>query len=426
MSPIARRLVALLVVALLVVGVAFLTLRGMGWEIGLGPRSAEPLATATPLPSVSTSAAPSASEDAQATFARIEDEVIAIRQLPRAEIGAPELIDRDQLAAELEAIFEADYPPERREADNVTLRALGLLEADQDVAELQLALLSDQVIGFYDDTERRMVVVSESGADATARITYAHEYTHALQDAAFGLDALDTDAIGEDDRNLARISLVEGDASLAMVLWAIQHDPTGLAEVTETPVPDMSGIPPWMVDQLSFPYTAGANFVAWLYQNGGLDAVDAAYDDPPASTEQVLHPEKYAADEEPLQVEAVDVAAALGDGWEAVPTTTLGEGLIAIWLAHLGADRPDADDAAGGWGGDRLAAASGPDGAVAMALRIAFDAPTQADDFERVYGELVGGLPFAARLERAAADAIVVVQASDAALLDDLVAAAGE
>ncbi len=426
MSSIARRLVALLVVVLLVVGVAFLALRGMGWQIGLGEHSVEPLATATPLPSVSASAGPSASQDPQAVFARIEDEVRAIRQLPRPEIGPAEVIDRDQLEEELRAIFDADYPPERRAADNVMLRALGLLEADQDVADLQLALLTDQVIGFYDDTERRMVVVSEGGADATARITYAHEYTHALQDAAFGLDALETDALGEDDRNLARISLVEGDASLAMVLWAITDDKAAFAEVMEQPVPDMSGIPGWMVDQLAFPYTAGANFVNELYMNGGLDAVDAAFDDPPASTEQVLHPELYTDGEEPIRVAAVDVAAALGDGWEAVPSTTLGEGMIAIWLTHLGVDRADADDAAAGWGGDRLSAASGPDGAVALALRLAFDAKAEADDFERVYGELADGLPFAARMERVADDTIVVVQASEPALADVLLAAAAE
>ena len=56
------------------------------------------------------------------------------------------------------------------------------------------------MLGFYDDVEKRMVVVSDAGLDVEAKITYAHEYTHALQDAAFGLDALDTDAPGEDDR----------------------------------------------------------------------------------------------------------------------------------------------------------------------------------------------------------------------------------
>ena len=91
------------------------------------------------------------------------------------------------------------------------------------MAELQLQLLGDQVLGFYDDVERRMVVVTDAGLDAEARMTYAHEYTHALQDAAFGLDSLETDAEGQDDRGLARTALIEGDASVAMLAWAFAN-----------------------------------------------------------------------------------------------------------------------------------------------------------------------------------------------------------
>ncbi len=426
MSPLARRAVALLVIVLLIAGVAVLTLRGMGAQIALGPLASSSPATAqTPMPTggaVSPGATPDA--DPVTVFAGIEDEVRAIRLLPAPDIGPAELIGHDALVAELKASFDRDYPQARRDADNAVLRALGLLTTDQDVAALQLQLLSDQVIGFYDDTQRRMVVVSDAGVDALARITYAHEYTHALQDGAFGLDALDTDAVGEDDRDLARLGLVEGDASLAMVLWAIANDPAGLAEVAGTPVPDMSGIPDWMVAQLSFPYAAGANFVSGLYQNGGFDAVDAAYADPPDSTEQVLHPTKYTAGEAPIEVSEVALAPALGAGWTDVPSTTIGEAMIAIWLHALGADQADADDAAAGWGGDRASVAT--DGSdVALAWRIAFDASAQADDFERTYGDLVGSLPLPGRFERTSATEVLVLQASDAGLLD-AIAAAGE
>ena len=68
-----------------------------------------------------------------------------------------------------------------------------------------------------------MVVVSDAGLDVEARITYAHEYTHALQDAAFGPDALDTDTPGDDDGDLARLSMIEGDAPLTMLAWMLQN-----------------------------------------------------------------------------------------------------------------------------------------------------------------------------------------------------------
>src|SRR5690606_32167967 len=111
-------------------------------------------------------------------------------------------ITRAELADEFQRLFDEEYPPEERERDNLTLRALGLIEPDQDVAELQLQLYGEQVLGFYDDVEKRMVVVTDRGLDPAAKLTYAHEYAHALQDAAFGLDSLDREAVGEDDRLL--------------------------------------------------------------------------------------------------------------------------------------------------------------------------------------------------------------------------------
>ena len=106
-----------------------------------------------------------------ATLAEIEEQVIAIRGLEAADIGPPDLITRDELGAELEELFDEQYPPEEREEDNLALRALGLLGPDEDMAELQLQLLGDQVLGFYDTTEKRMVVVTDAGLDANAKVT---------------------------------------------------------------------------------------------------------------------------------------------------------------------------------------------------------------------------------------------------------------
>ena len=87
-----------------------------------------------------------------------------------------------------------------------------------------------------------MVVVTDEGLDALAKFTYAHEYTHALQDAAFGLDSLDTDAEGEDDRALARTALLEGDATVPMLAWAFANlEPQELAEITSAPSPTRPG-----------------------------------------------------------------------------------------------------------------------------------------------------------------------------------------
>jgi len=249
MSTTSQRIAAIAVLALSVAIVAFLALRAFGVPVGVA---------ASPPPAMSTSpsasgAAPSGSAEASASpggdglaaaLAEIESQVRETRQLPDPGIGPPELLTRDELAAELDASFAEDDPAEEREADNLVLRALGLLTPDQDFAELQQQLLTSQVLGFYDDQRQRMVIVSDAGLNALARISYAHEYTHALQDAAFGLDSLETDEVGEDDRALARTAMIEGDATVAMLAWAFAYlTPEELMQISTGAVPDTTGIP---------------------------------------------------------------------------------------------------------------------------------------------------------------------------------------
>ncbi len=420
MTPRSRRVAAAATVLLTVAIICVLALRGMGVDLALGPlASPTPQVTASP----SVTPAPSASQDAGAVFTAIEQQVRTLRGLPAPSIGPPEVISRAQLEQELRDQFDRDYPADRRAADNVMLRALGLLTADQDVAALQLKLLTGQVIGFYDDTKKRMVVVSDSGVGPEAKVTYAHEYTHALQDAAFGLGSLQLDAAGQDDRDLARLSLVEGDATTTMLLWAIDHmTPQELLGVSQTPVPDVSGVPAWMVQQLELPYTAGAQFVSRLYASGGWSAVDAAFRSPPDSTEQIIDYTKYVSGEKPVAVAAPTLGAALGTGWTETPADTWGEAMTAIWLQALGETADDARSAAEGWGGDRIVAASGPDGAVAVAIRIAWDTPGDANQFASFYRDAARSLSLGSAIVEVSDTETLVVQGSTQAIVDRAVA----
>jgi len=368
--------------------------------------------------------------DAQEILAEIEEQVVAIRGLEAADIGPAEIISRAELADELLQLFDEQYPPEERERDNISLRALGLLEPDQDIAELQLELLGDQVLGFYDDTEKRMVVVSDAGLDIEARITYAHEYTHALQDAAFGLDSLETDAVGEDDRGLARTSLIEGDATVTMLSWMLQH--LSQDEILEyfgsAEMPDTTGIPPWMVAQLAFPYEAGLNWTTGLAggdpTNPDFTEIDAAYRDPPSSTEQIIDLDKWESREAPVDVAVPDLAAALGDGWEEVDATPIGQASINIMLEYFGFAAADADEAAVGWGGDRAVIATGPDDAFAVAWRLAWDSPADGAEFLTAYETVVDSLDFPASVTELSNGEILVAHASSEDLLEQTVDAA--
>jgi len=435
MSPLTQRLVAISVVLLSIGIAAVLVLRSLGVPIGAGT-AASPSASATaslrPSQAASAVAEQTASPDLLDAIAQIEAQVRQVRGLAEADVGAPDILTRAEVTIVLEELFAEAYPPDVVEAANASLRALGLLAADQDIAELTEQLYVAQVLGFYDFEDRRMVVVSDAGFDALARITYAHEYTHALQDAAFGIGAIRDELLeADDDVAMAQVALEEGDASLAMILWAVQAggmSPEELLGISQAPLPDMTGIPGWMVRQAEFPYLAGAEFVSQLYLSGGWDAVDAAYAAPPASTEQVLHPEKYLAEEEPRVVQLPDLAAALsadrGGDWREAEQTTLGEALIAIWLDEIGLDVADGDAAAAGWAGDRLSVASGPDGAWAMVFSIAWDTGAQATEFADAYQTIVDALPFDASLVRVSNAETLVVHASAPDVLASAIVAA--
>jgi hypothetical protein len=433
-----QRAAAIAVAAIVIVAIVVLVLGAAGAPIGRGPNStaspgppAETAgATATPTPTSDRTPTP-ADDDLLATLAQIEQQVIAIRGLPAAEIGPPDLITRSELAGELERIFDVEYPPDERARDNAILRAFGLLDPEQDVAELQLQLLGDQVLGFYDDTEKRMVVVTDAGLNAEAKLTYAHEYVHALQDAAFGLSTLETDAVGEDDRSLARISLIEGDATVTMLSWALAHlTPEELLEIGSTvETPDMTGIPSWMVNQLQFPYTTGQLWVTQLAGNDPLNPdfaeVDAAFADPPDSTSQVIHIDKWYARERPVVVDTPDLAGALGDDAEEVGALTAGEGTIGIVLEHFGVARSAAVSAAQGWAGDRAVITGGPGETFALVWILAWESGEAAAEFVTAYDAVVAALPFPATVRALDGDRVLVAHASDMTLLRRAVEAGG-
>jgi hypothetical protein len=379
-------LVAVLSVAALAVTVAYLS-------DDEGAASPSASASPSPVPSAapaSPTPAASAPGDLAQALAEIEAQVLELRGLPAPEIGPAEIIDREQLTAELAELLDSEWTDDELERANLTLRAMGLLTADQDLRELSERLLGDQVLGFYDPDEQRMVVVSDEGFDALARITYAHEYTHALQDGAFSsFDA--RDALTDDDAILARQALEEGDATVVMFQWALAGNltPDELQDVALTPQPDTSDVPGWMLRQLEFPYLAGFTFVNELRvaAGGSWSEVNDAYTDAPASTEQILHPEKYLAGEQPIEVDPIQMTQALGDGWDDLEPTTMGEAMIDIWLAELGVDQATATEAAAGWGGDLLEVAAGPDGEWIMGWHMAWDTAADAAEFLAAHGQ---------------------------------------
>ncbi len=338
-----------------------------------------------------------------ALYAKIEAQVSALRGITATTPVARGVFDIPGLCAYLRNSLREENPPEFVAATERLYRELLLLPAGTTLEKLYLDLLTSQVAGLYDDKTKHMYVVTKSGTiGPLEQITYAHEYTHALQDQAFGLRSV----VGEDrdqgDRSLARTTLIEGDATLVMSLWAQQElTAAQLAEVTSTLDPAgtaaLEAAPTILRESLLFPYTSGLTVALGGFQSGGgFAGVDALFANPPDSTEQVLHPEKFAAREAPVRVTIPkDLAARLGTGWKVPIQDTLGEFQLEVLLREGGASGTKA--AAAGWGGDRVALVEGPDGAVGVVLDTVWDTAEDADAYAAALESLVAALKASGR-----------------------------
>jgi hypothetical protein len=357
--------------------------------------TSSPAATITPKPSptLTVTLVPSRSPlspEEGATLEAIADEIEQLRGLDSDAPLALALMTPEQARDWLVEELEQGYSPEEARRDAQVYAALELLPPDTDLYALSLELYSEQVVGFYDSDANQMTVIDdETGLDAMDRIVFAHEYTHDLQDQFLGFDDLQAYRETAENEDIVRAvtALVEGDAQVTTLLYLFNHlgelDPSALGAIQTD---QFAAAPPVLREELIFPYMAGLTFVQALRGQGGWEAVNAAYDAPPQSTEQILHPEKYLSREVPLAVSLEPLTSTLGTGWHLVKENTLGEFLLSLYLeVHL--PREVATDASAGWDGDRFALYGRPKGGETLLLIVTvWDSGGEAAEFASAYG----------------------------------------
>lgn len=356
--------------------------------------------TRTPQPAQRPTAGPTAAAGSEpdellAAADAIGAEMEAIRGLDATQPITNGLMSNSELADYMQEELDREYTPEEMENDVRTMAAFDFIPEDYDLRGELVELYSEQVVGFYDDDKNTLYVISDSGLDLIARITLAHEITHGLQDEHFNLNAfLDEDRLS-DDEILARQALIEGDASVAMTAYLMNH----LSEITPEDVASLQSeeyleserqlaeMPAIIRETFEFPYIYGESFVSALQQEG-WEAVDAAYADPPATTEQILHPDKYFTRDEPQMVALPPLTGTLGSGWRLADENRLGEFQTQVYLAQQ-LDRETADVASAGWDGDRYAVYVNEDDEV-LVLSTVWDSPADRDEFTAAYAEYAG------------------------------------
>ena len=310
-----------------------------------------------------------------------EETVERIRGL---EFSRPVLrreIPRSELRGFLQKQIDADLPYAPEQYVEI-LRTLHLLDDEKDPLDSLFALYEAQALAFYDPrthTYYSMNAPEGLTGDVPAEVVEIHELMHALQDQRFGIGAR-LDALRLDwDAAMAYQALLEGEATLLMM--AAMYGDMGLdfdtivrdeafmsllsAAASETAgIPE--GTPPYFVQSMTFPYVDGLRFVVNAYVKGGWKAIDALHENPPASTEEILHPELYVARQHNPQ------GSAGGADGGPLLMTTLGE---FHWKFLLG------DEAGEGWASDRVEVRSGSDDRMTVLGKSTWDSEKDATEF---------------------------------------------
>ncbi|HJW90538.1 MAG TPA: hypothetical protein VJ436_07840 [Anaerolineales bacterium] len=388
------------------------------WEVTkVNPETSQPVANLSPgtgepvptLPSLerSTSVPPRSTgvpaESSQETeeIQEIQTQVVALRGLnPTGDVDLT-LFSPAQMREHVITDFLGEYTSEEARNDAVILAAFGLLETDFDLYDFYVDLYSEQVAGFYDYETKEMYVIQGEGFQGPERLTYAHEYAHALQDQVYdmqsGLNYNEKSCETEVEHCMAVRALFEGDATLLEVAWyqtyATRQDREEIQafyQVYQGTV--FNQAPAFMQQDFFFPYEAGYAFVNNLFNRGGWEAVDQTYRNLPVSTEQIMHPERYPNDA-PIPISLPDLLTILGDGWKELERNVRGEWTTYLILAYgldPSARLPEerARQAAEGWGGDEYGVYYNPETQqTVMIMQTVWESSQEASEFGEAFRE---------------------------------------
>lgn len=364
----------------------------------------------------------------------VQKEVEALRGWSFKRPIKKELTTVEQMRQYLERQADKSLPPGRLQVVQAFLRTIGLIPANTDLKTTWMTLLEGQVGGFYDTETKTMHLVARAGLPPFAeRIMLAHELTHALDDQYADLDAF-TKARqnGTEDLDLASESVVEGSATALMLQYTTRAVISGRIDqkaLQQYAQQEAERSKPFLDAPRYFSAMLGSYICGALFLSKGPlmalalapddkaigDALLAARKDPPQSTEQILHPDRYwdvATRDQPVVIDdrAATKWLAQSGRW-IVHADTVGEMLIAILTSPRGAGPNllalQSSDAwtsvsASGWGGDRfyLLASGETADAARTALRnlkgvwvTAWDTPKDRDEFVAALpqGSLAGG-----------------------------------
>ena len=326
------------------------------------------LGVAVPAQEASVTPPPADSKPAtDADFIAAADEVLGqMSQITGLKLVTPlkkSLRSREEIRVYVITQMNEEKNAAERYADQRSAEAFGLLPKGFDLDSFMINVLTEQVEGLYDPKTREFYIADWSPL-ADQRMVMAHELTHALEDQHFQIEAWLRAARPNEDAELARDAVLEGSAMAAMVDYLMlgtgrslkdlpDFDPSMLiGDLGSTPT--LEKAPPFLKDALIFPYIGGLNFSAAVMRNVGWSALSGVFEEPPVSTQQILHPALYRSGKTLANVALPQLEKVLGNNWSKLDENIMGEfGWKEVLKQFLDSER--AKNLAAAWEGDRYA-----------------------------------------------------------------------
>jgi hypothetical protein len=344
------------------------------------------------------------SATAKADFIKAADEVLGqmseILDLPVKEPLKKSLRSKAEIRTYLIQEEKEERTDAERYADEKSLEAFGLIPKNFPLDSFMLDILTDQVAGLYDPKAKEFYIADWIEADEQKPVM-AHELTHALEDQSFHIDPWIKGARPNDDAELARDSVSEGSALAAMVDYTLKDDKLSVRDLPDVTTlirsgavaemskdPKLSKAPPYIQDELLFPYLAGTNFSQqFLKAHTGWSDLKLVFENPPVSTQQILHPDLYLKGVKPHEVKMPSWNGLAPSDWKLLEENVLGEFGFSEVLKQL-IDEKTADALSPAWAGDRYALFENQKTKnTALVLRLVLDSPEDAAHFFGEYSE---------------------------------------
>ena len=348
------------------------------------------LLSAGPAGHIAASAPPPPSKPPVDALSRTADEVAReVEQLRGWKFKRPvkkERVSMTRAHLDIRRMLMASDTPDHRARVQAFLRVAGLIPPDCNVLDTSLAVLDQQVAGYYEPATRTLRLVEGPSPRPTfvERMVLAHELTHALDDQYVDLAKLMKQGGGTEDSDFVATAVGEGSATSLMLQEMAAGQKAGrftFADLSQYVVEELERARtleqlPRYFSAMFGSYVVGAAFLA----RGDLSTIVAQPDNRsigdalltarhamPQSSEQLLHPEKYwdpAQRDDPVVIDDRSMALWLArPGRRILHRDTLGELLTAILtephdtrrdLMHLQSIAAWTNAGASGWGGDRF------------------------------------------------------------------------